>query len=99
MKNEEGPAKPPKATSKLPQSLLIAKGLRPQSHLKATLKPPQSHPKATYMRPTCDPQATPKLPQSQEQARRSGGSFLFSSYSPRVLWWCPPQLHRAAVSL
>jgi hypothetical protein len=35
------------ATSKPPQSLLIANRLRPHSHSKATLKPPQSHPKAT----------------------------------------------------
>jgi hypothetical protein len=35
-------ARPPKATSKPPQSLLIARGLRPQSHLNATLKPPKS---------------------------------------------------------
>ena len=46
--------KPPQshinATSKPPQSLLIANRLRPQSHSKATLKPPQ-----------CDPNATPRL--------------------------------------
>jgi len=41
-----GGPKPPNATSKPPQSLLIANRLRPQSHLKATLKPPQSHLKA-----------------------------------------------------
>ena len=40
MQNVEGPAKPPRAILKLPQSLLIAKGLRPQSHRKATVKPP-----------------------------------------------------------
>ena len=46
MVNPSAPG-PPKATSKPPQSLLIANRLRPQSHPKATLKPPQSHPKAT----------------------------------------------------
>jgi hypothetical protein len=35
-----GVIKPPKATARPPQSLLIARGLRPQSHPKATLKPP-----------------------------------------------------------
>jgi hypothetical protein len=35
-----GLAKPPKATSKPSQSLLIANRLRPQSHPKATPKPP-----------------------------------------------------------
>jgi hypothetical protein len=35
-----GNSKPPQATSKPPQSVLIANRLRPQSHLKATLKPP-----------------------------------------------------------
>src|ERR1039458_3176373 len=40
----EARVRPPDATSKPPQSHLIAKGLRPQSYPKATLKPP-----------TCDP--------------------------------------------
>jgi len=42
----------PKATSKPPQSQLIANRLRPQSHPKATLKPPQSHLKATPKPPS-----------------------------------------------
>src|ERR1035438_7452298 len=53
--------KPPNATSKPPQSLLIAKGLGPQTHLKATLKPPQ-----------CDPHATLKPPAGQAAAREGG---------------------------
>jgi hypothetical protein len=42
----------PIATSKPPQSLLVATPLRPQSHSKATLKPLQSHPKATARPPS-----------------------------------------------
>jgi len=38
------------ATSKPPQSVLIANRLRPQSHHNATPKPPQCDPKATTMR-------------------------------------------------
>jgi hypothetical protein len=43
---KEGRAKPPKVTSKPPQSLLIARGLRPQSHLHTTCMRPSSHPQA-----------------------------------------------------
>src|ERR1035437_1808617 len=49
--------KPPKATSKPSQSLLIANRLRPQSHLNASPMRPQSYLKAT-----------PKLPQSSHKA-------------------------------
>jgi hypothetical protein len=49
--------KPPKATLKPPQSLLIANRLRPQSHPKATTKLPQSHPKATLRLPQSYPKA------------------------------------------
>ena len=57
---------PPKATSKPPQSLLIARGLRPQSHPKATPMRPQSHLNATL-----------KLPQSHHQLETVGtGAML-----------------------
>jgi hypothetical protein len=51
MMNEEAESKAAQshinATSKPPQSLLIANRLRLQSHPKATLKPPQCDPNAT----------------------------------------------------
>jgi hypothetical protein len=53
-----GRTKPPKATLKPAQSLLIANRLRPQSYFNATLKPPQSHPNATPMLPQCYPKAS-----------------------------------------
>jgi hypothetical protein len=56
--NPPSKPKPPKATSKPPQSQLIGNRLRPQSHPKATPKLPQSFHKA----PT-------KLPQSSHKAR------------------------------
>ena len=56
------------ATSKPPQSLLIANRLRSQDHSKATLKPPQSHPKATPKPPQSHPKATRK-PTNQAVSR------------------------------
>ena len=44
--------KPPTATLRPPQSLLIAKGSRPQSHLRAASEPPQSHLNATSKPPS-----------------------------------------------
>jgi hypothetical protein len=55
------PRKPPKATSRPPQSVLIARGLRPQSHLRAT-----------PMRPQCDPKATPGGMQKAECRMQKG---------------------------
>ena len=50
--------KPPKATPKPPQSLLIANRLRSQSHSKATPKLPQSSPKAPPRLPQGSPKAS-----------------------------------------
>ena len=57
---EKPSPKPPQATMKPPQGLLVANRLRPTSH-----------PHATPMRPSCDPKATPK-PQWMGRKRRSG---------------------------
>jgi len=61
------------ATSKPPQSVLIANRYAPQSHPKATSRLPQGHPKATPRPPQGYPKATPRLPQGYLKATPKPG--------------------------
>src|ERR1039458_4359821 len=70
------------ATSKPPQSVLIANRLRPQSHPKANPMRPQCDPNATPMRPQCDPKATARPAPLDQLAMKS--TFPADSTRPRL---------------
>src|ERR1035437_3398681 len=68
LRGQKGPAKPPKATSRPPQSHILGIDSGVQSHLKATLKPHQGSTKATPRPPQSHTKATPKRHQSLTKA-------------------------------
>jgi len=84
-------AKPPNATSKPPQSVLIANRLRLQSHPNATLMRPQSHPKA----PTRLLQGSPKASANSVRLKdaQPGRRLRFTPYQPADIYtgdgYCP----------
>ena len=86
-----GLSKPPTATLKPPQSVLIANRLRLQSHSNATPMRPQSHPKATPRLHQSHPKAITMLPSSDhdalaEQAAKPGNQSKPSNYTAPKVW-------------
>src|ERR1035438_6278858 len=69
LRGQKGPAKPPKAISKPPQSHILGIDSGVQSHLKATLKPHQGSTKAPPRPHQGHIRAIPKPHQSLTKAR------------------------------
>src|ERR1039458_9831269 len=84
-RGQKGPAKPPKAISKPPQSHILGIDSGVQRHPKATPKPHQSHTKATPKPPPCDLQAKYTREGSHVRSYSLRVLFVFSSYSHGIL--------------